>query len=43
MELGTPRKQFLDENNNPGHYRPELPLTNGNHKGEDLTDDYFGS
>ena len=39
---GIPRKQFLDEHNNPEHYRPELPSSNRSHKGEDLTDKYFG-
>lgn len=42
MERGITRKQFLDEHNNPDHYRPELPSSNRSHKGEDLTDDYFG-
>ena len=36
------RKQFLDEYNNPNHYRPELPSSNRRHLGEDLTDNYFG-
>ncbi|WP_236686938.1 HNH/ENDO VII family nuclease, partial [Ornithinibacillus contaminans] len=42
QERGISRKQFLDEHNNPDHYRPELPSTNRSHKGEDLTDNYFG-
>ncbi len=25
MERGITRKEFLDEHNNPDHYRPELP------------------
>ncbi|MGG3528911.1 GH-E family nuclease [Bacillus pseudomycoides] len=41
-ERGITREQFLDEHNNPDHYRPELPSSNRSHKGEDLTDDYFG-
>ncbi|WP_459616211.1 PAAR-like domain-containing protein [Bordetella sp. 2513F-2] len=41
-ERGIDRKQFLDEYNDPSHYRPELPRSNRGHKGEDLTDDYFG-
>nr|WP_310593257.1 HNH/ENDO VII family nuclease [Bacillus clarus] len=41
-ERGITREQFLDEHNNPNHYRPELPSSNRSHKGEDLTDDYFG-
>ena len=36
------RKQFLDEYNNPEHYRPELPKSNRSHKGENLTNEYFG-
>ncbi|MFY1672755.1 HNH/ENDO VII family nuclease [Plantactinospora sp. WMMB334] len=36
------RKQFLDEYNNPAHYRPELPSSNRGRAGEDLTDDYLG-
>jgi hypothetical protein len=36
------RKEFLDEYNNPEHYRPELPSSNRSHKGENVTDDYFG-
>lgn len=44
MERGISRKEFLDEHNNPDpdHYYPELPSSNRSHKGEDLTDDYFG-
>ncbi|TMR89311.1 GH-E family nuclease [Nonomuraea basaltis] len=37
-----PRKQFLDELNDPTHYRPELPSSNSCHQGEDHSDDYFG-
>ena len=33
---------FLDEHNNPEHYRPELPSSNRSHKCEDTTDLYFG-
>ncbi|WP_323372978.1 HNH/ENDO VII family nuclease [Tumebacillus lacus] len=36
------RKEFLDEYNEPNHYRPELPSSNRSHKGEDMSDDYFG-
>lgn len=36
------RKEFLDEFNEPEHYRPELPSSNRSHKGEDMSDDYFG-
>jgi RHS repeat-associated protein len=42
QERGISRKEFLDEHNNPDHYQPELPSSNRSHKGEDLTDDYFG-
>lgn len=31
---GISRKQFLDEYNNPDHYRPETPSFNRSHKGE---------
>ncbi|WP_175844607.1 PAAR-like domain-containing protein [Burkholderia arboris] len=41
-ERDLTRKQFLDEYNDPNHYRPELPSSNRSHVGEDLTDDYFG-
>lgn len=41
-ERGITRKQFLDEYNNPEHYRPELPSSNRSHKGEDVTNQYFG-
>ena len=36
------RKQFLDEHNNPSHYRPELPSSNRGHAGEDVANKYFG-
>ncbi|MEV0274023.1 HNH/ENDO VII family nuclease [Hamadaea sp. NPDC050747] len=36
------RKKFLDEHNDPSHYRPELPSSNQSHAGEDHTDDYLG-
>ena len=36
------RKKFLDEYNNPNHYRPEKPSSNRRHLGEDLTDAYEG-
>lgn len=42
QERGISRKQFLDEQNNPGLYRPELQTFNRSHKGEGLTDNYFG-
>lgn len=35
------RKQFLDEHNNPDHYRPELPSSNRSHKGESKTENYY--
>jgi len=37
-----PRSQFLDEHNDPTHYRPELPASNQEHAGEDHTDLYLG-
>lgn len=42
IERAIPRRQFLDEHNNPAKYRPELPSSNRSHRGEILTDDYFG-
>jgi len=36
------RKQYLDEHNEPSHYRPELPSSNRSHRGEDRTDEYLG-
>jgi RHS repeat-associated protein len=41
-ERGIDRGTFLDEHNEPSHYRPELPSSNQSHKGEDVSDDYFG-
>ena len=41
-ERGISREQFLNEHNNPDHYRPELPSSNRSHKGEDKTGQYFG-
>jgi predicted ribonuclease toxin of YeeF-YezG toxin-antitoxin module len=37
-----PRKDFLDEHNDPTHYRPELPSSNSNHAAEDHTSRYLG-
>ncbi|TRW21066.1 hypothetical protein FL857_12185 [Criibacterium bergeronii] len=42
IDRGISRKQFLDEHNKSEHYRPELPKSNQSHKGEDITDNYFG-
>lgn len=39
---GIPRKDFMNEHNEPGHYQPELPSSNQGHAGEDITDDYLG-
>lgn len=36
------RKQFVDEHNVPGHYRPELPSSNRSHQEEDMTDLFLG-
>lgn len=41
-ERDLTRRQFLNEHNTPGHFRPEHPSSNRSHKGENLTDDYFG-
>ena len=43
QERGISRGEFLDEYNNPDHYRPELPSSNRSHRGEDMKDSYFGS
>jgi len=42
MERDISRKRFLDEHNKTDHYYPGFPFSNRSHKGEDLTDDYFG-
>ena len=34
QERGITREQFLNEHNDPSHYRPELPSSNRNHNGE---------
>lgn len=41
-QRGISRQEFLDEYYNVDHYRPELPESNKSHKGEDVTDRYFG-
>lgn len=41
-ERGISRQEFLDEYYNSDHYRPELPSSNRSHKGENVTDEYFG-
>lgn len=38
---GISRQEFLDEHNNPEHYRPELPSSNRSHKGESKTENYY--
>lgn len=38
---GISREEFLDEHNNPDHYRPELPKSNMSHKGESKTENYY--
>ena len=42
FDRGVDRKKFLDEHNNPSHYRPELPSLNRSHRGELLSSEYFG-
>ena len=39
---GISRKEFLDEYNNPKHYRPELPSSNRSHAGEKRGNIYYG-
>jgi hypothetical protein len=41
-ERGISREQFLDEHNDPSHYRPELPSSNRSHRAEDASDDFLG-
>ena len=41
-QRGISRGQFLDEHNDPSHYRPELPSSNECHLGEEPTDEYYG-
>lgn len=41
-DRGISRSEFLDEFNNPDHYRPELPASNRSHQGEDATDAFHG-
>jgi len=41
-ERGISRRQFLDEHNNPNHYRPELPSSNRSGLAEDPTNLYLG-
>ncbi len=42
-ERGLTRAQFLDEHNNPTHYRPELPASNRSHVGERRSGRYLGA
>lgn len=39
---GLTRKEFLNEYNDPNHYRPELPSSNRSHAAELPSDDYYG-
>jgi predicted ribonuclease toxin of YeeF-YezG toxin-antitoxin module len=41
-QRGLSRKEFLDEHNNPSHYRSELPSSNRGHTGELKTGDWLG-
>lgn len=41
-ERGISRKQFMDEHNDPGHYRPESKEGNAGHQGEAPDDIYYG-
>lgn len=40
-ERNIDRSEFLDEHNNPEHYRPELPLNNQSHRGEAIDEDFY--
>lgn len=41
-DRGISRQQFLDEHNNPDHYRPELPSSNHGHQAEDHSNSWLG-
>jgi predicted ribonuclease toxin of YeeF-YezG toxin-antitoxin module len=41
-ERGISRQTFIDEYNTAAHYRPELPSSNRNHRGELRSREYFG-
>ena len=41
-ERGLSRQEFLDEHNDPSHYRPELSESNQGYMGEDASDAYLG-
>ena len=41
MERGISQKQWLDEDNDPRRFRPELPSSNRSHRCEDMTDRYI--
>jgi len=41
-ERGISREQFIEEYNNPDHYRPETAKDNSSHFYEDKTDEYLG-
>ncbi|MFV3383182.1 HNH/ENDO VII family nuclease [Pseudomonas sp. NY15354] len=41
-QRGLARKEFIDEFNQAGHYRPELPSSNRSHAGEIKSDLYLG-
>ncbi|SEP23160.1 Uncharacterized membrane protein HdeD, DUF308 family [Flavobacterium sp. CF108] len=41
-QRGIGRTQFIDEYNNPNHYRPELPSSNQGHQGEAPPGIYYG-
>jgi HNH/ENDO VII superfamily nuclease with conserved GHE residues len=42
FEQDLPRETWRDWQNDPAHYRPELPSSNTSHAGENHSDDYFG-
>ncbi|MFF7939801.1 HNH/ENDO VII family nuclease [Nocardia gamkensis] len=43
LRIGMSREEFLDQQNDPNIYRPELPESNCSHMGEDLTAAYLGA
>lgn len=42
FEQDMSHEQWLDWQNDPSHYRPELASSNRSHLAEDLSNDYFG-
>jgi hypothetical protein len=41
-DQGLTREEWIDHYNDPSHYRPELPLSNSTHAGEDASGLFLG-